>query len=165
MSQNQVEISLILLSVILALWFVFAALRLRKSIETREVFISNYEVICEDDLVPMHLLESLNIVFKMACGYCVCARLLEIFFFKSFRPNVKIKLELRSMEFVGILNLAATLKSFMLYISYGASIMGTITRWIFINRQYRLPVTSDDDSTVELAEVTELLAKAKFRWL
>jgi hypothetical protein len=164
LSQNEFEISLILSFLLLTLWFILAALRLRKSIKMREVFVSNYEVICEDDSVPMHLLESLSIVFKMACGYCVCARLLELFFFKPLRPDAKLKLELRSMEPLEMLNLAATLRSFMLYISYGASIMGTISRWIFINRQYRLPATNDDVSTVELAELTELLAKAKFRW-
>jgi hypothetical protein len=164
MSQSQCELGFILFLLILAVWFIFASLRLRKSIITRDVFIENYKMICDDDSVPMHLLESINIVFKAACGYCVCGRLLEMLVFRSIRPDPKLKLELRSMEQQRSFNLAITLRSFVLYISYGASIFGTITRWLFINRQYRTQ-TVNDNSAEELAEVTDLLSKAKLRWI
>ncbi len=58
------ETAVISVAIAVAAWFAFGAIRLQRAVATREIYLNNFEAACEDEVVPLRKLASLQEVLR-----------------------------------------------------------------------------------------------------
>jgi hypothetical protein len=123
---------IIFLFVLSALWL-HAAWRHKRALHFCEQYVQNYSALCDEDSIPIDILEDLHKLFQKACHPCAVAYMTAVIVRfrtdKAYRQKIEMTPnEIDHLEPRVIEKLSRTFADLYLYASYTVPIAGALAR-------------------------------------